>query len=460
MGELSEVFIIIHNIKKIIAEKHGRYQKYLGMAKKDYWQISLLKRWVISAFLIISLLILSYVFPFITGDTEKIISDITMRLCKADLIKPQLESRISILSIDDEIYSSWEKPFITPREKLFDALEFAVQHKAAVIIIDFDLSRSEHWTSLSEGDKKLKEYLISLDAMQENNAPAIILLHRFTKNKQDDYEIDDGSMLRDEVLHDNQGNVFWANALMPYDEGVVRKYNIHYTLTSDQRTYSAALLAAKLLQSLDAGKPMHESKQELRRYMEEPFAKDVPKSLFLTIPMHQLLAAGIEERKYSRIVRLQHEGKPFQPDDLEGRVVILGAMHQWTADKHDTVIGELYGVEIMANAVSTLLNFDSDLELSGWLKYIYWGVIVLILSLLFLLRVLWLILLMVGLVGVFVYLPLTIFAYHHGILLQGGVIFLASQEAGILLSTGIIVYALFLWWESLHKEKKKEREGI
>ncbi len=64
------------------------------------------------------------------------------------------------LDIDEPTYQAWEKPPITPRDKLLTLIDFAVKAKAAVIIVDIDVSQpGSDSGEMDKADNELQTYL-------------------------------------------------------------------------------------------------------------------------------------------------------------------------------------------------------------------------------------------------------------------------------------------------------------
>jgi len=450
----------LKNLYQGIGEKFSKYKKHLASSKEAYWKLHPLKRYFVSLLILMILVLFFELNPSLSENIEQPASDIIMRLCKNDPIKSNATDNITILSVDADVVASWGKPFVTPREKLLEMLDFAVTHRASIIIIDFDLSRPEYWRSPSKGDLSLKNYLFHLDGLPEDTSPAVILTHRFTENDKGDYLIDDGVMLSEASLHDQKGNVFWANALMPAKEGLVRDYVLgFFAKDSNLMTLSAPAMADRLMRLLHEGYDIGGAKRKLREIlsqMNENTKTNVTNAL-TTFPilMHNIYAAGIEEKKFSRIAHLVREGRSISRDSFQGKVVLIGAMHPWTADRHETVIGYLYGVEIMANALSTLMNYGTDLKLNEFQRILWILAMVFLLSLTFFLRVPWLIMLVIGVMALLFYIPAEI-AYHRGVLLEGGALFLGGEITEMAISGALIAYALLKWWKVRRNQEHGE----
>jgi len=89
-----------------------------------------------------------------------------------------------VLDIDDKTFQAWGEPLVIPRDKITHLIEAAVQAKARLILVTFDINRAIPFGkgALHPQDKQLKDYLAKYAAdckAKQDDCPTIILFRAF-----------------------------------------------------------------------------------------------------------------------------------------------------------------------------------------------------------------------------------------------------------------------------------------
>lgn len=80
---------------------------------------------------------------------------------------------VTIIDIDDSTFSEWNQPSETPRDKIFTLIEAAVRRRAALILIDVDLTFATRSGELQQVAEFLTNY-----AARGAQAPPLVLMRR------------------------------------------------------------------------------------------------------------------------------------------------------------------------------------------------------------------------------------------------------------------------------------------
>jgi len=343
---------------------------------------------------------------------------------------------ISILAVDESTYRQWGEPYITPRKAIADMIDFASKYKAAVVVVDFDLSRSEAWRNQTDGDVSLKAYLEKIDHSPAGTVPAVILLHDVGR-EQDEKRMYGSFLNKGTSLGDHKGNVFWATSTLPVDKDmVVRRFNWFENYAEDgvsKRMPSVQLLASYILYQLknnpeDSAAAIEKSHQWIQSVQTK-----MPDAALLSqlsgvkiaddfnyqpsiIMIHASNKLEIRMDQYSALL----QQAPENPAYYQHGIVFIGTMHGRTLDKHESAIGEKFGVELLAQSTATINHYGSLQELKGAWLWLYNIILLLTMSLLLLLPGYLFIVSASAVVGMLVYLPAAVLLYQQGLTLDAG----------------------------------------
>ncbi|WP_176957126.1 CHASE2 domain-containing protein [Mariprofundus sp. KV] len=383
-------------------------------------------------------------------DSRIWMSDVVIAACKDDPLGGGKDLKLSILSVDDSLHQSWGEPYITPRQKIAEMIRFAAEYHAAAVVVDFDLSRSEAWGTRTEGDKGLKRYLEQLDQAPAEQMPAIILLHDL-RQAADGGKTASSYLRSDSSLADNRGNIFWASSTFPQeDDQLIRRFNYFEQVNWDKQRNipSAMLLATEMAKHMQHGLSLAKSKQEIRNLIHSMQSESLPMdNQAMPIMLHENHASGIEVKPYFQLT-----DKKLSPRYYEGHIVLIGSMHSLTMDKHQTAIGDKFGVELMAHAIATMVQHGELKPLEGWPVIAYTLVLLVVMSLILLLPGIVSILIVSATCALLIFFPLSIYLYHHGLTLDA-----APPILLIEIAEPIIPFILmFVLNVSLIREKLQE----
>lgn len=121
---------------------------------------------------------LDFIMPFVTDYTPRLANDKEIQ-------------RMAMIEIDQKTYRAWGSPILTPRDKLKNLIEAAVNGGANVIAVDIELSwwsdgcihEAGKTTACSASDTKaddsLAKYLKKLNERKDDKAPVIILTQTY-----------------------------------------------------------------------------------------------------------------------------------------------------------------------------------------------------------------------------------------------------------------------------------------
>ncbi|RMH17796.1 MAG: CHASE2 domain-containing protein [Gammaproteobacteria bacterium] len=392
------------------------------------------------------------------------LTDLVVKLSKDKSFGGSGDTEISILAVDNPTYKSWREPYITPRDKLEAMIDFASAHKASVVVVDFDLSRSEAWEGLTRGDRKLLQYLIKLDSAPAGRVPVVILLRDVGRdgNKKKVYD----SFLRRNApdLDDERGNVFWAASTVPLDnDGLIRRFNWFENINQTERIVSAPLLASYLIRKMHelhnpdkAIRATHQWQRSISSVLDgypdvsllarlahkksEHYRKSFDYSPSI-IMWHENRAADIRVNGF-----LEISGKRIKPDVYRDNIVFIGAMNNRTMDRYETPIGSRFGVEVLAQSTATILNHGGLQPLHGAGLYLYNFLLLVAMTLILLLPGIVPILVVTALAGTLIYLPVAFFLYQHGISLDGAppILLIELAEPMLPYVLGLVLNARYL----------------
>jgi len=341
-------------------------------------------------------------------------SDFTPRLANN-----QPMQRMALIEIDQQAYRTWGSPVLTPRDKLKDLIEAAVNGGASVIAVDILLS---WWSdgcihevgktaacsaSDSRADDELANYLKSLNDREDDKAPLIILTRAYMSDDES-FLVRPPSFL-DKVLIEEK-NVFWSSTFFKIEsDDIRRRWQLASLVCQDEHLTvvpSMQLLVAlgQLYANDNAVQVIREFKQKLNNWASElscdvSAGTTIPKLCQaqncpdLTIKLPQKNGIRDDEdvidlaggRDTERVVYR------FAPDDdlnsqrrelidtetaltilkdgadVVNQIVFIGNTHQDSGDLHPIPIRDNYvsGVYILANAVDTVLRFG-QFKLQVW----------------------------------------------------------------------------------------------
>jgi CHASE2 domain-containing sensor protein len=270
---------------------------------------------------------------------------------------------VTLVSIDDETFSSWGRPFPMSKKRLIPLIEAARLGGARSVILDIDLSTD----SGAADTATLHSYLSTWPV----DAPELLLPRELTVENASGI-VSEQPTPYDEIVGD-KGNVAWINVLFSRSEDLkLRDWN----LWEIPEGACAALMAPQLLLQLKEQGEGAESIEAIGHYLAHrekadcpavslgtatQWAQEVPRSAPLQFTFgyrDQSVSVQMVETETGTVPALmQWSGLKVQngqvsTESFRNRHVIIGASHNQSGDFHDTPAGEMEGMRVLANAIA------------------------------------------------------------------------------------------------------------
>jgi len=368
------------------------------------------------------LIILSSLYVPSVMELEDVTMDLIMELYRGD-IPPREDKNIPhfvLLDIDDNTYKNWDNPLYTPRDRLNNLIDAAVQAKARLIVVDVDVSLAMDNSSSSPYDPELKTYLENC----KNNpsaCPPIILVRTFKKIASTSVPaISKMSFFEDVVTTDNMQ---WGTAQFSIsDTGMMRRWRLWEPSCTNQQPEVIPSIELLVMSSL-----IHDCTQEDIQNALAPFIPQdcSANNQVFSDTVGEITVCGltistntrsIEQRIMYRIPwsdgnvpprlpRLvpDNNGVPIltifsaQPyaesppqaslQALTDSIVVIGGSHGYesndpSCDVHLTPLGDMPGALVIINAIHSLLQDITIKPVSIW-KWLTIAALLILLATLF-----------------------------------------------------------------------------
>ncbi len=284
----------------------------------------------------------------------------------------------TFLDMDEHSFrdKNWNEPFHVPRDKVLKLLQFAVDGKASIIVIDVNLSKKG---SNPEADKALVDYLTNYPS----SAPPLILM-RAKRNVQGSDSTDLGEFRETIFAGIKHSNVHFAQPLFRRDkrDGVVRSWVLFdqgcfkgeglalpsvqllsYALLKDRQSGGLQNLL-DLDASMKANAPtscntIKKANKNLRPVIlgKTVFRQQrLGERLIYSIPWPK---SGQTSSDLATIPAVFVTDRGFKNhDEVAGRIALIGASYGASHDLHLTPLGLMPGTLIILNAIKSLSLFD------------------------------------------------------------------------------------------------------
>jgi hypothetical protein len=348
--------------------------------------------------------------------TLKFLEDITMDFVM-DVHRRNIPPRgenippFVLLDIDDETYKNWGQPLYTPRNKLKNIINAAVQAKARLIVVLIDLSQSIKQQPLHPDDQALYNYLKNYvhDCKLKKNiaCPPIILARAFVYQQSTTNSIAKPRIgFLEEFVRDATPHVQWASTqvYLSFDDVVRRNSLWSPTCIGKQPGViaSAELLAASIIQGetniYNALAPF-QPKDCDNAYMPPNLAENINVGGLSIKPINrQRILYRIPWSNDEAPPKLPHivpnntgvpiltilsaqsfaESPPVDLDVLTDHVVVIyGNERGYT---FLTPLGEMPGALIFINSLYSLLQDKNILPLSPWIWLILMSLVMVLMT--------------------------------------------------------------------------------
>lgn len=296
--------------------------------------------------------------------------------------KPVDSGRVVYIDIDRETYLQWQTPLLAPRDRLAAYITWAVRYGAKVVVLDI---LTDHGDCCSPGrDTRLRAVLASLSG--SGSSTRIIL----------PVAIDSGGGVRGSVFDDlvDEKSIFRG---IPYGSASERDRVTRYWIacgTGKERGSEKVLWGIPLLATMVSDNRFRELKGLESAILEHPpggAAHGHPRNLTFSDGREIRISLDNEDIYTQRIRFLMLPGRDSlgcvrsacylkEPDGAEdrrsfgeffrGKIVVIGSSSPDQGDIHFTPHGNLAGMFIIGNALSTIRDGLQPSPLPGWAVYL------------------------------------------------------------------------------------------
>lgn len=324
------------------------------------------------------------------------------------------------LDIDEPTYRAWDEPFHVPRDRLLKLIDYAVQGRAALVIVDVDLSQRGHDPV---ADQALQDYLADYGAAGK---PPLLLARAFRPPLpgQSGLPTERRSFLEEDGRLTASPLIQWGSTLFELDQGqLLRRWRL-WQLTCDEQSHqpvvipSLQLLAVTWLRQPHAepgqvAGQVHTALQTLApercdahppQPHGDPFAiagmelsaqpKGIAQRILYELPwqLHPGEAYPTLPRadgtsapllSVFSALPITDGDKPVARDAIAGRVVVIGGSFWESRDLYLTPLGQMPGFLVLVNAIHSLHQHEEIKPPSLYLKLLITMVLITLSSLLF-----------------------------------------------------------------------------
>jgi CHASE2 domain-containing sensor protein len=380
-------------------------------------------------------------YPFL-ADPEDASMDFVMQMKGCTKEKCAFPNKkVVLLNIDDQTYESEEwgkKPPFVPRNKLKELIEAAVKDGASLVVVDIFLSEKTDGLKypgdkLHHDDEELRTYLAEYDKTNCANkkCPPIILVRNSYRPETEtgNFEVHNLPVLDarpsflDEAVKSSP-HIQWASPTywVSTFDGKLRRFWLWQSFCKGGKQEfmpSVELLATSLLvgndnleKTVDPDFVGRTCSPDSPYYEPKPLSEQIVLSDNLKIDVGELSGGGINQRimftmswpgKYFD----QQRGRDFiipgdigiirsalnylekhRTDDslskkaIKNSIVIIGEGHRDAGDIHETPLGKMPGMLVIANAIYSLYLNGGQIKSFSWLgKVMVEGAIIIIIAL-------------------------------------------------------------------------------
>lgn len=284
---------------------------------------------------------------------------------------------VTLVSIDDETFSSWGRPFPMSKKRLIPLIEAARLGGARSIIVDIDLSTDSGAADVVA----FKSYIAAWPV----GAAELLLPRELTLDSVSD-KVKQHRTTYDDIV-ESHVNISWINVLFGRGEDLkLRDWNL-WELPEGACT---ALLAPQLLLQLKELGEKPEAIEATTRYLahrERPncppvsqatvtqWVREVPRSAPLQfsfghsdqpISTQVVATAAGHVPALMQWSGLQVEKNQVSEESFKDRHVIIGASHSQSGDFHVTPAGEMEGMRVLANAIANSAGIKNAIAKTSW----------------------------------------------------------------------------------------------
>jgi CHASE2 domain-containing sensor protein len=302
-------------------------------------------------------------------------------------------NNIAYIDIDDSAYRLWGEPLIIPREKVARYIRLADKNRARMVVLDLLLDYPSHDKN---GDALLRE---TLEDLTSRNSPLAIIFPVTLRAADRTAR----PLIYDDIISLNP-NFYRAlpHVSISRSDRVVR-YMKHFESIKLRDGSRGVLFGVPLLASVILGDELGQFKKIEERIISDLQTSAMEMHVYeiyfkdgsnLFIENHELISSRIRFTQIPPGI-MQSEGNLFTerilPDEVEGlqselrgKVVIIGVSSPDKGDIHPTPVGEMPGMYIIGNAISTVASHEQVRPQPFWMRLLIEFVIILFAAFLFL----------------------------------------------------------------------------
>jgi hypothetical protein len=346
-------------------------------------------------------------------ELEDFTMDIVMKLYRGNI--PPIEEKnipsFVLLDIDNQTNQSWGEPLYTPRDKLKNLIDVAVQAKARLIVVDVDVSRPEPY------DQELKEYLekhVTECKEKQSACSPIILVRALSKFASGSTPAEPRTGFFDDVVTTESAPYLqWGSAQFSFSAGMVRRWRLwEPACTKEQPEVipSIELLVMDMIRgcseniqnALRSLQPQNCNGNGVAAPSSVTFCgltmstdhQNVQQRIMYRIPGYDTDAS--ESPKYVvhdnndvpilTVFSAQPYAESPSQESLEimtGSIVVIGGSYNLGGanDVHPTPIGDMPGALVVINAIYSVLQEITIKPVSIWLWFAIAVVFIVIITL-------------------------------------------------------------------------------
>jgi CHASE2 domain-containing sensor protein len=377
---------------------------------KKFWQTkSFARRLLINQFIGLNFLSLIIILtPHIPSliELEDVSIDFMMELYSGIPPREEKISPFVLLDIDDETHQNWGQPLYTPRYKLKNLIDAAVQAEARLIVVDIDVSQSIGEST--PDDLKLKEYLTNHVAICRENqlaCPPIILVRAFSEFAYDfvkpfsDLAYDSVPAkprigFLEDVVAQSYPYLQWGSAQFFISNDMMRRWRLWEPTCQNEQpgvTPSIELLVMGMIRGCTediqkALRPFHPKNCETNEIVAPAFIsfcgltistnhRSIQQRIMFRIPwLNDEIPPNNNNVPILTILSAQpYAESPLQASlkELNGGIVVIGGSYgrRGENDVHSTPIGDMPGALVIINAIHTLLQDMTIKPVSMWILF-------------------------------------------------------------------------------------------
>ncbi len=263
---------------------------------------------------------------------------------------PHGEAPLTLVDIDETLYTSWGRPCITPRDRLQELLRAVAERHPAAIVLDVNLS-------CGDGGTALGTYL------EGYPGPAPLILVRGMHVERDPSNEGRSRVLLDKTPYDDavaaNPRVSWGHTFYMTDEdGTVRRWRDSWNACTGSGTTTVPAVPLRILAVLPGAAGERSAPQAPgRRGGCELESQPSSEHIVVLGPRIFGRARAAASSGAPRVIPARQLLDPAYAVEvtgyfsLEGRVVIVGATHSGSGDTWKTALGYLPGMELLAHTI-------------------------------------------------------------------------------------------------------------